>query len=715
MTALGLHRDFLPQYAQLDEQVRRDVDEMLAEFGANGRTSLRLEDVAGAKDPRIRVLRIDDAWSSVVVAHGESDSYLLLSVRRHGEALEWARKQRITENNLSGGIELRDDLAISAVVRDLGACHPAESPDARLFDRIPDEELARLGIDEGVLAACRNLRTVDELDILRPVLPELQYDVLADLAAGLSPETVWQELLQNFPRADEGQDSRPAVQEGPGTFTGAMKRSHGHIVVVNDSEELADILRQPFDLWRVFLHPTQRRIAEHPPYKGPTRITGGAGTGKTLVALHRAHHLARNAQLVRKSILLTTYTKNLAEELARNLDLLITDRVVRGRIEVANVDVIALRYFRQRHPNSFDRVPEKDRRNRWQQLALRHHLGFTATFLDQEWRQVVLGQQITTAEQYRESDRRGRGSRLAPAVRDKLWSAFEEFTAQLREENKWAFEEIADEAARVLCEDEVKPYRHVIVDEAQDLHPAHWRMLRALVWEDDDDLFITGDTHQRIYDNKVSLRSLGIRVTGRSTKLRINYRTSREILLWSTALLLGERVDDMDEGEENLVGYRSSFRGREPEPAGFADESAEVAAIVQRVQRWLCNGIPPETIGIVSRTGQFGDGLTRALKAAGIRAAQLGGSARTRGVRIGTMHKMKGLEFRCVVVAAVSASMVPLEAALANAGDDSQQHQQVLQAERNLLFVACTRARDALFVSWHGEPSKFLAPVLSAE
>lgn len=713
MATLGVHRDFLPQYARLQKPVRDRVDEVFTKFDKHTHAGLHLEKITGAKDHRIRTIRITDFYRGVIAHTGET--YLLLNVLPHDKAIEWARNRRLTANKVSGGIEVRNDMALATATQGFRRLDAAPSATSeKLFDGVSDADLDRLGIDEEIRTVCRLLRTVDELDSLGSLIPALQYDALAGLAAGLTPEDVWQELAQNILPSEPNADTDTS---GEDTLAEAMKRSPGYVVVVNDGDELADILERPFDLWRVFLHPSQKRIAEHAPYRGPARVTGGAGTGKTVVALHRAHHLARqNPDLPEGSILLTTFTKNLAEELARNLDILVTDPVVRARIKVDNIDVIAHRHYTQRYGAGPDFIERPDRLVRWRRLRRKHQADIPESFLDQEWLQIVVGQQIATAEQYRSADRRGRGTALTPTLKDILWLIMAEFTEQLRREQYWAFEEVADVVAEHLRTQKHKPYRHVVVDEAQDLHPSRWRMLRDLVDESStDNLFIAGDTHQRIYQNKVSLRSLGINVTGRSAKLRINYRTSREILLWSTALLLGERVDDMDEGEENLVGYRSSFRGDQPKTLSFTDKPAEIAGIVEHVQGWLHDGVPAETIGIAARTSQVGKDIDKALHAAGIDTVKLGSKTSQPGVRIGTMHKMKGLEFRCVVVADVGERSVPMPNALTDADIDAQQHQQDLQAERNLLFVACTRARDLLLVTWHGQPSEFLHPVLHAE
>jgi superfamily I DNA/RNA helicase len=235
------------------------------------------------------------------------------------------------------------------------------------------------------------------------------------------------------------------------------------------------------------------------------------------------------------------------------------------------------------------------------------------------------------------------------------------------------------------------------------------RFLRSLVGPGRDDLFLAGDPYQRIYGNKVSMRSLGINIVGRSYRLRINYRTTQEILAWASAILTGESPDDMDGGTETLSGYHATMHGEPPRCAGHATKADEIAGLVDAVREWIAAGVEPEDIAVAVRVAQYGRDIAEALGRSGVPAALLGGSqAIGAGVRIGTMHRMKGLEFRCVAVAGVCDGTVPLRNAVTPIDVDVEQHRENLATERNLLFVAATRARDALRVSWHGTPSAFL-------
>ncbi len=228
--------------------------------------------------------------------------------------------------------------------------------------------------------------------------------------------------------------------------------------------------------------------------------------------------------------------------------------------------------------------------------------------------------------------------------------------------------------------------------------------------EGDDDIFIAGDTHQRIYDNHVTLGEVGLDIEGRSSQLNLNYRTTAEILRWSLGLLRGEPIDDMDGGLESIARCRSAARGPEPRMEGFDTSADEARFVAEAVKDWIDQGIKPSEIGIATRTKWFGGMIQDFLQKADITTAGLGDLATTEtGVSVGTMHKMKGLEFRCVVVAGVGAKMVPEPNAVTPAGVDQHAHDQDIEREKCLLFVAATRAREELLVTWHGQPSAFIA------
>ncbi|WP_406359363.1 AAA family ATPase [Streptomyces sp. NBC_00715] len=708
MARLGIHRDFLMEFAALEKHVQKRVFEVFEKFAAATHAGLHLEKLSHQRDARLRTIRITDFWRGVVLKPDQGDSYLLLKVLTHDKANKWAENHRASVNAASQGIEIRDDVALERATTELWAVTRQDG--TRLFAETsyPDKVLRSLGIDADIVPIIRLIPDEAHLEALHRVLPEQQYDVLLGLASGMSPESVDREVVQVY---------AGVVQEvsGPADpLDAAMVHARGRIAMVSGTEELREILERPFDAWRVFLHPSQYRIAYQESYRGPARVIGGPGTGKTVVALHRALHLARRLPLDAPdgSILLTTYTRALAAELERCLGLLIADDRLRAKITVINVDALAHDIARVRHGVAPVKVvtDQKEIKARWARIARRMNLDFADVFLDQEWRHVVLAQDLRTPEAYLKAPRHGRGTALPPIRRLQAWRAFEAFEEQLHRAGERTFLQVCAEATRRLTEQGVPPFRHVLVDEAQDLHPVQWRFLRALVPEGHDDLFVAGDDHQRIYGNKQSLRSLGISVAGRSHRLRINYRTTHEILDWSSSLLTGDPVDATDD-DSSLAGYRSTLHGRRPTLASHASRVEEIAAAVARITEWTASGVALEDIAVAVRFIQLGRDVATALERAGLPAHVLGDAVSGPGVRIATMHRMKGLEFRCVAVLGVSEGIVPMRAAITAVDVDPQQHREDIATELSLLFVACTRAREDVLVSSHGAPSPFLVPV----
>ena len=703
MAQLAIGTEFMDDYSKLEKPVRDLVMATIKKFAEHTHAGIHLEKVTHCKDDRVRTIRVDQFWRGVVFKPDEGDTYYLLKVLPHEKAYQYAAGHRLSVNHTLGVIEMRDAAAIEQIQPALEQA--ATITGTRLFAGVSDADLIRLGIDANTLMIARLLTSEAHLDAMQQMIPDVQYNVLIGLASGQTPEEVWAEVSQYAP-ADEV-DTTDVVK--------AMERTPGRVVFVKGNDELEKILEHPFAKWRVFLHPAQRKIAYAQRYSGPVQVTGGAGTGKTVTAMHRAAFLVGRASsgelavpLSAASVLLTTFTRNLADALESQFELLVDSEDLRRQVEILNVDRLAFRVVEQARGGSKPVIID------WRELdglwtAASEGLPFAPSFLNREWEQVILAQDLRSEVDYLTASRAGQGTPLGKAQRRQVWQAVQRVEAELRLAGRDTFLQLANEAARVLSSLVEKPYLHVIVDEAQDLHPAQWRLLRAAVAPGPDDLFIVGDPHQRIYDNHVSLGKVGINVKGRSKRLTINYRTTQEILSLAVPALGKDMITGLDDEADTLAGYRSPLHGRRPEVHAAATRDAEIDALVERARGWREEGIEPHAIGIAARSSSIHKQASAALEAAGIKTVSLSAKSAKNAVRVGTMHGMKGLEFQAVAVIGVTDGIVPAPSALTDAAVDPVAHAQDLQRERCLLFVACTRARDHLYVSYSGSPSPFLS------
>jgi superfamily I DNA/RNA helicase len=483
------------------------------------------------------------------------------------------------------------------------------------------------------------------------------------------------------------------------------------VTFVSGYEELRLVLSRPFAQWRTFLHPSQRKIAYRAGCSGPVQVTGGPGTGKTVTLLHRAAFLA--AQAGDGQVLVTAFSGILADSLAAQLDPLIRNDGVRRRIEVLNVDRLAYAVVRASRgaPVIAD---ERMLRALWADAAARARLDLTPAFLKNEWEQVILAQDLSSEQAYLGCQRAGRGRPLGAVQRAAVWQAAQRVAGELAGLRQSTHLQLANEAARLLGREEAPRYRHILVDDAQDLHPSQWRLLRAAAAPGPDDLFIAADPHQRVYNNRVSLARVGVNVRGRSNRLSLNYRTTQEILAWAVPLLGAEPVTGMDDEVDSLIGYRSPMHGPLPRLRVASTRLEEFCWLAEQVRSWLSLGIEPQAIGVTARSAELVREARSALEAGGIMTSPLsgrGGAGGGQGVRAGTMHAMKGLEFQAVAVIGVSRGVVPEPSAVTLEDEDPVGYAQDMQRERCTLFVACTRARDHLYVSGAGEPSPFLPRV----
>ena len=711
MATLTIATSFLADYARLENRLQRRLRDLVTKFAQmtpaelGKQKGINLEPYNGSADPRSRTIRITDNHRGIVLDVGDGEHFVLTRVCTHDEAERWMANNTFKINATTNALELMDTTAIeaeAAVVQE-----QADPAGDRLFAHRRERDFAGLGVTDEVVPTLMVLTSEDQLEGLLGLLPPAQAEAVIALTGQDEVDAIYRELAGAI-HGEVDTDDVVAALEAPA--------SQAAFHVIDGQDELADILAQPLEMWRIFLHPSQRQLAYRGSYSGPARVTGGAGTGKTVVAIHRAKALAERLESpLGKPILFTTFTRNLAQAIENDLRAL--DPAAVSRVDVINVDRLAFALVREAEGRDPKVAQDDFCRKIADDVVFEAGIDdeYSGSFLVNEWEQVVLANDCRSRADYFAVGRAGRGIPLNRRRRAVVWKAIDELERRLDQDGRRTHLQLATAAAGYLGPRTTKPYEHVVVDEAQDLHEAQWRLLRAVVAEAPDDMFIVGDSHQRIYDRRSSLSKVGIKVVGRSAKLKLNYRTTHEIMAWSLAMLGthdGVTADDLDGGkdEHTFAGYHSLRSGPEPVLAGFTSRKRMLDELVDRVRGWIDEGVDPMAIGVAARTNRQVEAAKNALDAAGLTTCLLPQRdlPNQLGVRLGTMHRMKGLEYERVAISDADDDSVPAAWAMTDRHDDEVQHVSDLELEKCLLYVAATRARDGLYITWSGTPSRFL-------
>lgn len=622
-----------------------------------------------------------------LIVHKTTDSLLLCYVDHHDPAYRWAERRRLETHPKTGAaqfVEVREKVEEIFVPKYVEAEQPAP-PKPKLFADSTDDELLSYGVPSEWLPDVREADE-DSLLTLTDHLPSEAAEALLELATGGTPEVA---MLA-------------AATADPFAHPDAQRRFR----VMSNVEELERALEYPWEKWTIFLHPAQQQWVERD-YGGPARVSGSAGTGKTIVALHRAVFLARANPDAR--VLLTTFSDTLANALRTKLRRLISNQPrLAERLEVHSIQAIGRRLF-QPHLGAM-RLASQDEVSAVIQEAATEVGGhrFSESFLVTEWEQVVDAWQLDTWEAYRDVARLGRKTRLPEKRRAVLWSIYELVRAKLAAETLITESGMFSRLAAVVTESTNPPLEFVVVDEAQDISVAQLRFLAALGADRPNGLFFAGDLGQRIFQQPFSWLALGIDIRGRARTLRVNYRTSHQIRTQADRLL-GPEVADVDGNVEERAGTVSVFNGPIPTIAVCDSQEDEGATVSDWISARSAEGVAPHEFGVFVRSAAELDRARAAVKSAGLPFAVLDDKVETTSgqLAVGTMHLAKGLEFRAVVVMACDDEIIPLQERIETVADESDL-EDVYNTERHLLYVACTRARDHLLVTSVAPASEFL-------
>jgi mRNA-degrading endonuclease RelE of RelBE toxin-antitoxin system len=646
---------------------------------------MKLHKLDKAKDKNFWSVRVSEDLR--IIIHKTDQSLLLCYADHHEKAYHWAERRKLETHPKTGAaqlVEVREtvqEIIIPAYVK----TEQPVPPKPCLFADVSDDDLLNYGVPLGWLNDVRQA-TEDTLLVLADHLPSEAAEALLQLATGGKPEV-----------------AKPApIGTDPFAHPDAQRRFR----VMNNIEELQRALDYPWEKWTVFLHPAQRQWVEQE-YSGPARVSGSAGTGKTIVALHRAVFLARANPDAR--VLLTTFSDILANALRTKLRRLISNEPrLAERLEVHSIDAIGHRLFKSHLGQS--QIVSQVKVLELLKAAAGEVGGhkFSLPFLLTEWEQVVDAWQLETWEAYRDVMRLGRKTRLSEKQRSVLWSIFDHVRTRLAAGNLITHSGIFSRLAALVSESKNRPFDFAVVDEAQDISVAHLRFLAALGGDRPNSLFFAGDLGQRIFQQPFSWKALGVDIRGRARTLHVNYRTSHQIRMQADRLL-GPEVSDVDGNTEDRGNTISVFNGPAPTIRVLESLKSETSTVSEWILDLKKEGVAPHEIGVFVRSAAELDRARAAVKDAGFAFKILDEKVETTSghVSIGTMHLAKGLEFRAVVVMACDDEVIPLQERIETVADDTDL-EEVYNTERHLLYVACTRARDYLLVTSVAPASEFL-------
>ncbi|MCT2061309.1 3'-5' exonuclease [Dietzia cinnamea] len=788
----------------LDGSLRKRVFDMLSKLQADDTSvGAHVEPIKNAVDERIRSVRVNDGFRALVfrIDGGAETHYVYVGTYQHDEAYDVAATMQLRVNPVNGvltlvreqaaeldakiaaerkkqeQVQVAQDKAAQATAGGLDheptpgdeaapGTTPVAAPDedpgsdatstvavaedsapAFASNGITVEVLEReLGIDPAVSTPALAAPTLSALEELLEHAAPWERDALLGLAVEFTIDDVRRELGLDGVGAEDRQDEADEFVRAVTTPAARMQFTY-----LGSGSDSTDVMREiiesgDFQAWTTFLHPTQQVLANR--YRnGSWRVSGGAGTGKTVVALHRTRALVTRAlegappEAAQGDkpprVLLTTFTRVLASSLSRQLKILEADlprASTPGQpgVCVAGIDQTTMAVLNRATDSqlssashtilgeSLSSVPgaagDHDDREMWFEAIERAPLrpeGGAATpeFLTGEFQTVVLAQRITNKAGYLKADRAGRGTALNRKARTAVWSVIELYLAIARRENKYTWPVLGSLAAAVL--DSVadagggRLLDHVVVDEAQDFHVGHWKLLRALVHDGPNDLFIAEDGHQRIYGRPIVLSHFGINIRGRATRLTLNYRTTAENLGFAMGILEGETFVDVEGEADSVGGYRSARSGPAPRVGKAPTLGGELDIAEEHIRAWLKDD-EKASIGVLTHNRRDVDRIIDGLESRGIDIS----SGEGPGVHVTTMHSSKGMEFTHVVLARITEGTVPAQARHGLTAEDLEH---LRRRERSLLYVAASRARDQLVVTTGETPSTLLPSIAEEE
>lgn len=682
----------LEKLFSLPKKVQNSVIQFQKDFLKNPYAhTVNLEKIHSFKDDSLRTARITLDYR-VIIGVLPNETYCMLYVDHHDEAMRWAENKRLNINRYTDSIQIVPIESITPKVIPASSTQDYEQPSTQSnpFDSITDEQFLQIGVPETQLDLIRKVTGFEALEQIESMIPD---DVFSHLFYLLDGEITIQSII------DE-------VNEGKAMHGNINANNRQHFVEITDDDFLEKMINGDIEKWQVFLHPSQTELVEKD-FNGSMKVTGGAGTGKTVAAIHRLKRLAQNA--TKESVLYTTYTNALVSNIKRcfgsmdiNKNAVIIDTVdavvrrIAEKYNIVNNDLLN---------NVYTDSSEEKIDKFWDEIAIMNDCGFDSSFLKSEYEDVILFNGIQTLSQYYRQSRTGRNRPLSNVQKRTLWGIFELFIEKCKQNNYMVRSELFNTVTYYLKKNNVFPYTHIIADEIQDFSNPQLRFLRALVPESKNDLFLVGDPYQNVYNTKINFSKAGINIRGkRSKRLRINYRTTEEIRRTAINVLSDIKYDNFDGEEESLSGYISLVHGQKPEYIIYEDKEKEYEEIKKLILDLHNNkGFKFNEIVVATYFKTGSKRIVDILHSSSIPYEELDKNKRNPdGVIVSTMHKMKGLESKVVILADVNKQTYPYQPANWNTLTPKEQ-KLLIKSQKALMYMAITRAVHLVYIVGYGQ------------
>ena len=640
-----------------------------------------------------------------------SCAFILIYIGSSDDVRKWRTGYRIIWNSDIQELQISKTFKLAGIAQKHQKAAPEPEPDSEavfaraeeecksdLLRNLSDEDLSRLGVPGDQFDLVRSFVSLTELQKYEDVFADGVFERLRDIIAGSdTAENIIFEIRQSLVKDT---DINNQISGNP--------QARRHICSCDDpviSAFFSSSDAENFDKWTAFLHPSQTKYVTRS-FKGPFKLTGGAGTGKTVVALHRMKWLS--GKYDKTKILYLTFTNALSDNISvlkrkigchsslcenKNINSLL--KALGQKYDLINRNTVIL-YRNEERKNLMNEAMSR----------VQFSLGKTASFLLEEYDQVILANGIESERDYFKARRTGRGSeKISRLDKAEIWDVIEKYNEIKSNSNFIDPLELYTLVTEKLeeCSAGMKPYQHVIVDEFQDLGNVELKFVRALVPQGENDIFLVGDPYQKIYSGiRINFSKCGIDIRGQSRQLKINYRTTDEIREKAVSVVKTLQIDDGNDGTESLKGYFSVMHGDRPRYMFYRTQEQEYSHIVETMKELLASDDYRKwAICVTTPFRQNVPIITEMLENMGITVdpddRKKGNGIKPGHVYVKTMHEVKGLEFGAVLVSGISSNKMGYSK---NQGPEEQRQES--EKFRSLVYVALTRAVRFAEITGHG-------------